>query len=440
MSRFFKSLIMLCCTLFFLQPTTYARGYTNQSAMIAAIKPGIVNITVMKKAMPHDGTPQPAHTGKAMTVGSGVIVNAKQGIIITNAHVVSHQELMVVTLQDGRRFFAKMIGSDEQYDLAVLQIKAKHLTAVPFANPNSVRVGQHVFAIGSPFGLSETVTSGVISALNRNALPGATGFQNLIQTDAPINMGNSGGALINARGELIGINTAIISPNHGSIGIGFAIPSDLANAAAHQLAKFGHIKRGQLGVIIQKNTAELAEALHTPYRDGALIAQVMPDSAAAAAKLHSLDVVLSANGNRIHNANELKNILGVTAPGEKVHFVVQRKNQRLKLIATIKTPKQQQTQLPFWEGVTLETTTHLNAGSNKATRGLRVMQIQPHSQAALAGLFAGDIITGINQQPVTSIAKLAAVSNKNKKTVLVKVDRDNANVFLVIHNRSSAQS
>ena len=237
---------------------------------------------------------------KAQSVGSGVVVDARRGYVITNHHVIDGAEKITVTLSNGRQLAAKVIGSDPESDVAVIQIPGGNLTALPLADSQRLRVGDFVVAVGNPFGLGQTVTSGIVSALGRTGL-GIQGYEDFIQTDASINPGNSGGALVNLRGELVGINTAIIAPGGGNVGIGFAIPSNMVSRLMNQIIAHGSVRRGQLGVSVQDLTPELAQAFNIPADQGAVIAQVSPRSAAARAGLKEGDVVLRINDRTIRD-------------------------------------------------------------------------------------------------------------------------------------------
>ncbi len=260
---------------------------------------------------------------KAQSVGSGVVVDARRGYVITNHHVVDGVDTITVTLRDGRKLNAKVIGSDRESDVAVIQIPSGNLTALPLADSDALRVGDFVVAIGNPFGLGQTVTSGIISALGRSGL-GIQGYEDFIQTDASINPGNSGGALVNLRGELVGINTAIIAPGGGNVGIGFAIPSNMVSRLMNQIIAHGSVRRGQLGVSAQDLTPDLARAFNIPANQGAIIAQVSPRSAAARAGLKEGDVVLGINGRSIRDGGALRNAIGLLEIGESVRLEILR--------------------------------------------------------------------------------------------------------------------
>ncbi len=270
-------------------------------------------------------------------LGSGVIIDARRGHVVTNAHVVEGAESIRVTLRDGRHFSARLLGSDPAADIAVLRIAPDHLTALPLADSSRLRVGDFVVAIGNPFGLEQTVTSGIVSALGRRGL-GIESYEDFIQTDASINPGNSGGALVNLRGELVGINTAILGPNGASIGIGFAIPVNMARAIAEQLVQYGEVRRGRLGIGIQDLTPELAGAFHIRPTRGAVVAQVVPGSAAERAGLRVGDVIVRVNGRPVRDASQLRNEVGLLRVGSRVELEVMRDGKSLRLSTEVAPP------------------------------------------------------------------------------------------------------
>ncbi len=411
----------------------------NIQSMIAAVKPAIVNVSVIRQNHELTGSAKALRQlDKTMTVGSGIILNKKNGMIITNAHVIDHAQLIIVTLQDGRRFVAKIIGQDNDFDLAVIHINAKHLTSIPFANSSSVHVGDSVVAIGSPFGLTETVTSGVVSALNRSALSSVDGLQDLIQTDSSINMGNSGGGLINMKGQVIGINTAIITPNSGSIGIGFAIPSDIAYSVALQLIQFGKVKRGFLGVIVQDNTGKLAKYLHFDHHKGVLISEIIPNSAADKASLKPLDLIESVNGYRVEDSGELHNLLAVTPPEKPLTIRIQRAGKKMTIQAITGSPdeKLQTHTLPFLNGTTLRETRRILPGSDIISDGILISGVSPSSSAALAGVVPGDVILSINKKTIHSLKELINMLHKKQDQLMLTLNRSGQAFFLVIESEA----
>ena len=363
------------------------------------------------------------------------IVDAKNGYIITNAHVISDAQSVTVTLSDGRHFTAKIIGEDKPSDVAVLQIKAKNLTALTMADSNKLKVGDTVAAIGNPFGLNQSVTSGIISALGRTTL-GIESYENFIQIDASINLGNSGGALIDRQGQLIGINTAILAPNRGSIGIGFAIPSNMAKSVMLQLLEYGNVKRGVLGVGVQDVTPELANAFHINTTNGAAITQILPDSPAQLAGLQVGDIVTVVNGSNVKNAGEVVNTVGFLRVDSKVNIDVLRNNKHLTFNVTLSDPsKRKQIEEkadPFLYGVALKDFTLLSPIHGNV-QGVLVVALDEDSNAWNSDLRPGDVITSVNQQKIISIQELKAAASKANKALLLNVLRGGSAVFLVIN-------
>jgi len=260
---------------------------------------------------------------ETQATGSGVIVDAAQGYVLTNSHVTENGNSIEVTLKDGRRVKARLIGRDTETDIAVLQISGSNLTAVPMGDSDRLQVGDFVLAVGNPFGLGQTVTSGIISALGRTGL-GIEGYEDFIQTDASINPGNSGGPLVDLQGRIVGINTAIVAPSGGNVGIGFAVPINIARQVMEQLISGGEIKRGRIGVAIQDLTPDIAQALGTRYTQGAVIARVEPGSPAERAGMRTNDLVVAVNGVQIHNGAELKNRVVVGRIGDAVDLTIVR--------------------------------------------------------------------------------------------------------------------
>ena len=254
--------------------------------------------------------------------GSGVIVDAREGYVLTNAHVVENATSIEVTTKDNRQFKARLVGRDPGTDIAVLQIQGSNLTAVPLGDSDHLQVGDFVLAVGNPFGLGQTVTSGIVSALGRS--PGIEGYEDFIQTDASINPGNSGGPLVDLQGRIIGINTAIVAPSGGNVGIGFAVPINMARQVMEQLISGGEVKRGHIGVAIQELTPDIAQALGTTYTQGAVIARVEQGSPAERAGLRTNDLVIAVNGAPIHNGVELRNRVGLSKIGDSVDLTIAR--------------------------------------------------------------------------------------------------------------------
>ena len=351
------------------------------------------------------------------SAGSGVIFDAKAGYIVTNAHVVENASEITVTLQDGRDLKAEVVGSDEPSDVAVLKVKSDGtLVQIGLGDSAKVEVGDFVLAIGNPFGLQHTVTSGIISGLSRSGI-NPDGYEDFIQTDASINPGNSGGALVNLRGELIGINTAILSRSGGNIGIGFAIPVNMAHSVMDQLVKYGSVKRGQLGVSMYTVTPDIAHALGLPNATGALVSQIVDGSPAEKAGIHVNDVITSVNGQQVKSNSELRNSIGLLRVGDKVDIGLLRDGKQLKVTAIITDTTTATTQATpaesihkAFEGATL--------GDAPDGGGALVKSVEPGSAAAQSGLRNNDVIVGANRGRVTNLKQLRERAKGNAVLVL----------------------
>ena len=306
--------------------------------MLSRVTPGVVNIAVRGKVKSENpllqdpffrrffNLPQRQQTEERETqaTGSGVIVDAAQGYVLTNGHVVENATRIEVTTKDNRRFTAKLVGRDAETDIALLQIPSQNLVAVPMGDSDRLQVGDFVLAVGNPFGLGQTVTSGIVSALGRSGL-GIEGYEDFIQTDASINPGNSGGPLVNLQGQVVGINTAILAPGGGNIGIGFAVPINMARRVMDQILRYGEVKRGRIGVAIQDLTPELAQAMNTKQTNGAVIARVESGSPAEQAGLKTGDLVVAVNGTVVHSGTQLRNMIGLARIGDQVTLTVDRR-------------------------------------------------------------------------------------------------------------------
>jgi serine protease Do len=380
---------------------------------------------------------------KSRGAGSGVIVSS-DGYILTNSHVVNKATQVKVQLSDRREFTAKLVGEDEKTDVAVLKIEATNLPTVTFADSAKVRVGDYSLAIGNPFGVGQTVTMGIVSATARGGL-GIEEYEDFIQTDAAINPGNSGGALVNANGELIGINTAILSPTGGNNGVGFAIPSNLARHVMNQLIETGKVTRAFLGVMLQPLTPELAAAMKVPSNHGAIIADVTADSPAGKAGLKSGDIVLAMDGKKINDNVQLKLMVGNAAPGTDAKFTVFRDGKEQVIPVTLGelTDKKVASARPgsgeaeeTLEGVEVSDLTprfrsqlELPAGA----QGVVVTGVDPSSKAAEAGLREGDVIRQVNRKPVSNVAGLQQeLHEAASEDVLLQINREGSNLFVVV--------
>ncbi len=428
-------------------PSSSSKEQASFAPMLKMVMPAVVNVTVLGEINPEEAARQmpkprqpsgpngPDFSPKFQDMGSGIIIDAEKGHIITNAHVIKDAKNIMVTLSDGRRFKAKEIGADKATDIALLQIKAKNLQTIKFADSDALQVGDFVAAIGNPFGLNETVTSGVISALNRNDL-GIEGYENFIQTDAPINPGNSGGALVNLKGELVGMNTAIIGPISGNVGIGFAIPSNMVKSVAQQLIKSGKVERSILGVMVQDLTPDLADAFNVSGSKGALITSVTQGSPGQKAGLQEADIVIKINGSPINDASQLRNMVGFMPPGSNVTLEVKR-GGKLKTISakTVSFDDMKRFALtrvpPFLDGVRLTNYDQLVPGLGPV-KGVGVLDVDETSDAFLDGLRPGDVIMSVNNQAVTNVNELLEATSQNPDRLLLKIGRDNGVIFLVI--------
>ena len=368
-------------------------------------------------------------------LGSGVIVDARHGYILTNNHVIAHADKITVTLYDKRSFPAKVVGRDPDTDLAVLQIKANDLTQIPLGNSAALQVGDFVIAIGNPFGLSHTVTAGIVSAKGRAQVQDGK-YSDFIQTDAAINPGNSGGALVNLEGQLVGINTAILSKSGGNIGIGFAIPINMAKDVMAQLIKYGKVERGMLGVEIEDLTPPLAKALDIPQNQGALVTQVVPHSPAQKAGIKPDDVIVSVNGNPVNGAADLGNSIGVMRVGTPLTLGVIRNGKTLTIHATI--GKQQSEQAgsaahPELRGIIVS---DLSEGSPLygQVKGVLVTGVAPNSEAFLAGLRPGDVITAVNRESVSNVGEFRRALKRTGGAVALRIRRGDQAFFVVLGN------
>jgi Do/DeqQ family serine protease len=416
-----------------------ARELPTLAPMIEAIAPAVVNIAVTTNAPPGQATPQDEllrrffdfegppggrDRGQVEGAGSGVIVDATNGYILTNHHVIANADNITVTLAENRSLTARIVGTDEGSDLAVLQVAASNLHSIPFGDSASLRVGDYVVAIGNPFGFSNTVTSGIVSALGRSGLNNQA-FEDFIQTDASINPGNSGGALVNLNGELVGINSAIISRTGGNVGIGFAIPVNMVRAIMQQLIATGSVRRGLLGVNIQDVTPELAATFGLPGNSGALVSQVSPDSAAERAGIQIEDVIVSINGNRLRDSGSLKNAIGLLPPGESVMVGLIREGREQTVTAVLGElePTAVVAELPsedaepeldaVFDGAELVDNTAPNG-----VAGLLVTRVDPGSPAAERGLRPGDIVTKVNRVRVRTMADALPLMENARAIIL----------------------
>jgi Do/DeqQ family serine protease len=451
--------MLLCCVLGAALPSTFA-GATIPTAvdgeplpslapMLERVLPSVVNIYTEGRVRESQGQspfqsdpffekffggPQTQPRERRVSaLGSGVIINAEKGYVITNSHVIEDAEQISVRLHDGRSFDAKRVGVDKAADIAVIQIPADQLQAIQMGDSDALRVGDFVVAIGNPFGLGQTATSGIVSALGRTGLR-IEDYEDFIQTDASINQGNSGGALVNLRGELVGVNTAILAPGGGNIGIGFAIPVNMVELLTRQIIDYGEVRRGRLGVIVQNLTAELAEALDIDATKGAVISQVMPDSAAADAGLREGDVIVAVGERKIAGASALRNVIGLFRADDEVEISYLRDGERYSKrirIRSIEPPAGQGLQISErLEGARLSDVD--GDSSPQGKRGVRVVEVAQGSPAWQAGLRQGDLIISVNKQPIYSLEDVQRAVKKQASMLLLNIHRGESALFIVI--------
>jgi len=427
--------------------------------LLKRVTPAVVNISVTATSQSSADNPlvldpflrrffdlpaQPSRPLQKQAVGSGVIVDAAKGYVLTNHHVVENAQEISVTLTDGRTAKADLVGSDQGTDVALLKVNAKELTAIELANSDQLQVGDYVVAIGDPFGLGQTVTSGIVSALGRSGLD-VEGYEDFIQTDASINPGNSGGALVDLDGKLVGINTAILAPSGGNVGIGFAVPANMANQAMRQLIDYGEVRRGRLGVAVQSLTPDLAEALSLDAKEGVVVNGVERGSPAERAGIQKGDVIVAFRGEPIKSAQDLRNRIGLAAVGTEAPLTVLRDGRRRDLTASIDA-------LPSVKGsvskAAVAGTTSPPAvidalqgadfrdvprdADHGDAKGAMVTRLEPGSAADRAGLHPGDIVTAVNRTSVGSAAELTKVLRQEQGRIALNVQRGDAQTYLLV--------
>jgi serine protease Do/serine protease DegQ len=431
------------------QPATDARGLPSLAPVVNQVTPAVVNVSVVTRAPMEDNPlfrdpffrrffnlPDRPQQRKEQAAGSGVIVDAARGYILTNHHVIKDAEQIIVTLKDRRQFPAKLVGADPGTDIAVLQIAATQLSALRIGDSDALQVGDWVLAIGNPFGIGQTVTSGIVSALGRSGLT-VEGYEDFIQTDASINPGNSGGALVNLRGELIGINTAIVAPAGGNVGIGFAVPSAMARAVMEQIVRYGEVRRGRLGIEMADVTPEVQRRLRLPSLDGALISDVENGSPAEKAGLREGDVVTALNGRPVRGWSDLRARLGLTPVGDEIELTVVREGGTQRIRARIAPPQtasagevQTVRAMPGLRVVEIE------RGSPLFQRlrggGLVVAAVDAGSRALQAGFRPGDIVYAVNRRRVQTVAEFEALLKGSDRGYAIGLLRGDFNLTLII--------
>lgn len=453
MRSFFRAWIAACAGLALifgngvsgavLPPLSGKDGLPTLAPMLRDITPSVVNISVLSRS-PEADNPLlrdpffrrffnlPERPRPRLSAGSGVIVDAAKGHVLTNHHVIKDAQEIAVTLKDNRQFQAKLVGSDAGTDIALLKIESENLTALRFGDSDALNVGDFVVAIGNPFGLGQTVTSGIVSALGRTGLD-LEGYEDFIQTDASINPGNSGGALVNLKGELVGINTAIIGPSGGNVGIGFAVPANMVKTVMAQIVRYGEVRRGRLGLSMQDVSPELGEPLGAKLKEGAVLTEVEPESPAARAGLRPGDIVVAINSRPVRNASDLRNQLGLIPVGENAALKVLRQGKEMAFNARIGPVETQHlaggAAVPELAGATVAD--HRTGSGRNRKEAVMVTSVAASSPAYHHGLRPGDVIVGVNRKKVRSVKELLATL-KGAERVALNVVRGDFLLFIVI--------
>lgn len=421
---------------------TESQAMPSLAPMLERSMPAVVNISTSTKIevaqhpLMQDpyfrhffNVPNQSRQQQKNSLGSGVIIDRDQGYVLTNHHVIDKADKIMVTLTDGRQLNADVVGKDPEADVAIIRIPADHLTELPFADSSQLKVGDFVVAIGNPFGLGQTVTSGIVSALGRSGL-GIEGYEDFIQTDASINPGNSGGALVNLRGEFVGMNTAILAPSGGNVGIGFAIPANMVMTIKESLVKHGEVRRGLLGVTTQDLTPELVKAFNLQDVQGAAISRIENNSPAEKAGLTLGDIVVSANGKAIKNSHDLRNIIGLLQIGDKVELEYYRGDEKKETTAVI--GKQERAQQVGEKLHARLKDTILSNTQRDQVEGVVIEKINTSSYAWKIGLRPGDVIVSANQYRVHNLDELKEVIDP-RSGLLINIQRGQES-FLVMLN------
>ncbi len=419
-------------------------GIPTLAPLVEKVVPGVVSIAVKSKVevsadnpLFNDpmfkrffGGPNGGKMPERSAVGSGVIIDAKKGYILTNHHVIEDATDIAVTMSDRRVFTAKVIGSDDQTDIAVLQIESKNLTAIPMGDSDEMKVGDYVVAVGNPFGLGHTVTSGIVSAKGRASM-GIENYEDFIQTDASINPGNSGGALVNLKGELVGMNTAIVGPSGGNVGIGFAVPTSMIKSVMAQLTEYGEVKRGIIGVGIQDMNPELAKNLGMDQVEGALVGTIAKGSPAEAAGVKAGDVVIALDGKPVRTSGELRNRIGLLTVGTSINLTILRDKAKKDIKVTIgKAPAEQEVakvnDRPELEGATFSA-----ASSDDKVKGVVVTAIERNSPAAQR-FKQGDHILSVNRKAVNTVEEFKTALKDSGRSSALFIKRGEEDVLIVL--------
>ncbi|MBP7711162.1 MAG: DegQ family serine endoprotease [Gammaproteobacteria bacterium] len=428
-----------------LPPMVEGERLPSLAPMLERVTPAVVNIstrsTVRAQRSPllsdpffrrFFDVPDRPQERRSQSLGSGVVVDARRGYVLTNHHVVDNAQEIAVTLQDGRRLEGKLVGSDPETDIAVVQVPPENLTALNLADSDRLRVGDFVVAIGNPFGLGQTVTSGIVSALGRRGL-GIEGYEDFIQTDASINPGNSGGPLVDLRGELVGLNTAILAPNGGNVGIGFAIPANMARDVMAHLVAHGAVRRGEIGVTVQDLTPALAGAFDLSREQGAVVTGVAKDSPAARAGLKPGDALVSINGREVRDAADVRNAIGLLRVGQEVRVEFQRAGKVRSVTIRVAEPSREAAAgdalHPHLAGATFG---DLESPQQGRKKGVGVLGVEGRSPAAELGLRKGDVITSVNRTPVEGLEDFTRLVRQSGSGLLLGMRRGATSVYILV--------
>jgi len=429
------------------------RGVLTMAPLLERVTPAVVSIDIRgtsktpKTSGPNEellerffGGRIPNQPREKRGLGSGVIVDASEGLIITNAHVIDGADEITVTLEDKRQLEAEIVGTDKKTDIAVIKVSARGLKELKIARASDVKVGDYVIAVGNPFGLSHSVTSGIVSALGRDG--GGDGYQDFIQTDASINPGNSGGALVNSKGELIGINSAIVSRSGGNQGIGFAVPTNIVQGVMRQLVSYGEVRRGRIGVLIGDINPTLKEALELTTLNGALVSDVVEDSPAEKAGLKRDDVIVAFNGGDILDASDIRNAVGLVEPGERADIIYlrdgKRRTTRIEIEAVDEDDKdsgavssETEPESESFSGASL-TDIPDDLDLRGGDEGIYVSAVERGSKAQRAGLRKGDVIRAVNRQDIVDLDDFERAIDGEEGPFALSVERNGQTFYAAV--------